>query len=95
MTRIMDKPSTMLFFQTVLGIFGFLIVIVGATTTNGLYGEIRFVESRVNEYKESVDSQEEKLNEINVITHEILVELKWQKDMIERIVNKLESMETR
>ena len=89
-----DKASTLFVYQTIVGMIGFLIIVLGTTTTNNLYGEIEDVEQDVLEYRVRLDSQEDKINEINLIVIEIFVGMKWQKDNIEHIVTKLNTLES-
>ena len=91
--KSIDKPSSLLLFQTILGVVGFLVVVIGVTVTDNLYGEIEDVETDVEHNLLKIDSQETKINEINVATREILVEMKWQKIHIEDIATKLNKAE--
>jgi len=93
--KSIDRPSNLYIYQTIVGIIGFLIVVIGSTVTSNLYGEIDDVEAVVMKHGTKVDSQEHKINEINLTTQEILLKMGWQGDNIDKIVTQLDKLEAK
>ena len=90
-----EKKQAVFALKTTVGVIGFLIVTLCGLTTNSLYGEISRVEATVIEHKVKTDSQESLINQINLATSTILVELKWQKKYIEHIAKTVNKLETK
>jgi len=104
MTKAVDRPSTLLIVNVVLGVIGTLTVALGAMTINQADSERDHINSTFKDFKlvtndridkltVKLDNSNQKINENQIIIHEMLTEMKWEKAQLNDLSERVKSME--
>ena len=104
MTKAIDRPSTLFIINIVLGVIGTLTVAVGALTLSQAESERGFISTSFNDFKLvandriekltiKLDNSNNKINENQIIIHEMLTEMKWSKAQFSDLAERVKDME--
>ena len=97
MTKALEKPSTLFVMQIIVAIIGTLAMAIGSLTLSQVEGEIKYVNDSYKEHKLVINDRTEKmLNKINenqIIIHEMLTEMKWSKAQFKDLAERVKDME--
>ena len=95
MTKQIDRPSVLAMGQMVMGLIGALLVTVGATTVNSINKDIDNVEKIQAIQSQLLTNSNEKINKNQIIIHELLTEIKWQKAQLNDFKDRIKIMEAK
>jgi len=104
MTKAIDRPSTLFIMNVVLGVVSTLTVAVGALTINQAESEREYINSSFKEFKLvasdriekltiKLDNSNNKINENQIIIHEMLTEMKWEKAQLNDLSSRVKELE--
>lgn len=95
MTKAIDRPSVLAMVNTVLALVGALLVTVGATTINSINKDIANIDSKVVSQSQLLTNSNEKINKNQLIIHELLTEIKWQKAQLGDFKERIKALEAK
>ena len=78
-----------------MGLIGALLVTVGATTVNSINKDIDNVEKIQAIQSQLLTNSNEKINKNQIIIHELLTEIKWQKAQLNDFKDRIKIMEAK
>lgn len=104
MTKAIDKPSTLFVMQIVVAVMGTLAMAVGALVQSQAESERGFISTSFNDFKlvtndriekltVKLDNSNNKINENQIIIHEMLTEMKWSKAQFSDLAERVKDME--
>ena len=104
MTKAIDRPSTLFVMQIVVAVIGTLAMAIGSLTISQVESDIDHVNDKHDDFKlvtnsriekliEKLDSSNNKINENQIIIHEMLTEMKWSKAQFSDLAERVKDME--
>ena len=95
MTRPIDRPSVLLIVNIAIALIGFLLLTVGATTINSISKDIENVDEKGKLQTQMLFNLTEKVNTNQIIIHELLTEIKWEKAQLDDFKERLKILEAK